>query len=363
MDRNIRPRASFLLCLVLLAGLGAPAASRADANNANADLRHLIDAAESGSADQQYELARVFALGSPVHGVTQQDPAQALVWFRRAAERGHVDAQFALANAYEEGYGVAPNTPTALAWYKRAADGGHVLAASRLNRLGNAGGSIAPAPLAVEATDRTSERDFWPWWLGALALAFMTLAFWRTIGAPLGVSSSWDRIMHWREEEENARRQHLMHEKRDQLNDAMIAETIAQFGQEAVDKMLKARDKSPASVSRVDAQSSRIPWPAHVTFLATMAIGGLAASVLNGNFQIQLGLGSEFARLFGSGPQVWLVLLFGGFLVGFGTRMTGGCTSGHGLSGCSRLQPGSLVGTASFFAAAAVTSLLLEVLK
>jgi uncharacterized membrane protein YedE/YeeE len=97
-----------------------------------------------------------------------------------------------------------------------------------------------------------------------------------------------------------------------------------------------------------------------VTFLAMMMIGGLLASVMRGEFHLQFGLGAEHARLFGHGPHIWILLLGGGFLVGFGTRMAGGCTSGHGLSGCARLQPGSLAGTAAFFGTAVLTSLILE---
>jgi hypothetical protein len=42
-----------------------------------------------------------------------------------------------------------------------------------------------------------------------------------------------------------------------------------------------------------------------------------------------------------------------------GTRLAGGCTSGHGLSGISRLQPGSAVAIAAAFAGGIVTTLLL----
>ena len=41
-------------------------------------------------------------------------------------------------------------------------------------------------------------------------------------------------------------------------------------------------------------------------------------------------------------------LVFGGFLVGFGTRYAGGCTSGHAIMGLSNLQWPSLVATVSF---------------
>jgi uncharacterized protein len=43
------------------------------------------------------------------------------------------------------------------------------------------------------------------------------------------------------------------------------------------------------------------------------------------------------------------MMVFGGFLVGFGTRYAGGCTSGHAIMGLSNLQWPSLVATVSFF--------------
>ena len=46
----------------------------------------------------------------------------------------------------------------------------------------------------------------------------------------------------------------------------------------------------------------------------------------------------------------FLLIVVGGFLVGFGTRYAGGCTSGHGILGMSALQWPSLLATASFFA-------------
>lgn len=45
----------------------------------------------------------------------------------------------------------------------------------------------------------------------------------------------------------------------------------------------------------------------------------------------------------------FIMIIVGGFLVGFGTRYAGGCTSGHGILGLSALQWPSLVATASFF--------------
>jgi len=52
--------------------------------------------------------------------------------------------------------------------------------------------------------------------------------------------------------------------------------------------------------------------------------------------------------------------LFGGLLVGFGTRVGSGCTSGHGVCEISRLSPRSMVATASFIGMGIVTVTLLR---
>ena len=50
-----------------------------------------------------------------------------------------------------------------------------------------------------------------------------------------------------------------------------------------------------------------------------------------------------------------LLLVIAGLLVGFGTRMGSGCTSGHGICGISRLSPRSLIATFSFMLAGIAT--------
>lgn len=45
----------------------------------------------------------------------------------------------------------------------------------------------------------------------------------------------------------------------------------------------------------------------------------------------------------------FITLVIGGFLVGFGTRYAGGCTSGHAISGLSNLQLSSLIAVIGFF--------------
>jgi len=53
-------------------------------------------------------------------------------------------------------------------------------------------------------------------------------------------------------------------------------------------------------------------------------------------------------------PASLVVVAIGGLLVGFGSRMGGGCTSGHGVCGVARLSARSLVATAVFMAVAIV---------
>lgn len=48
------------------------------------------------------------------------------------------------------------------------------------------------------------------------------------------------------------------------------------------------------------------------------------------------------------------VLIIGGFLVGFGTRLGNGCTSGHGVCGMARLSPRSIAATLIFMMVAAI---------
>ena len=51
-------------------------------------------------------------------------------------------------------------------------------------------------------------------------------------------------------------------------------------------------------------------------------------------------------------PASYAVIVAAGLFVGFGTRLGGGCTSGHGVCGIARLSPRSITATAVFMATA-----------
>jgi uncharacterized protein len=56
----------------------------------------------------------------------------------------------------------------------------------------------------------------------------------------------------------------------------------------------------------------------------------------------------------------WPTLIVAGLLVGFGTRLGSGCTSGHGICGVSRLSPRSIAATALFMASGFATVFIIR---
>ena len=56
----------------------------------------------------------------------------------------------------------------------------------------------------------------------------------------------------------------------------------------------------------------------------------------------------------------WPVLIIAGLLVGFGTRLGSGCTSGHGICGVSRLSPRSIAATVLFMASGFATVFIIR---
>lgn len=107
----------------------------------------------------------------------------------------------------------------------------------------------------------------------------------------------------------------------------------------------------------------------NLLFLLGAIIGGFISRWLMNSGQLQLSgeairdlqaLGISFdgqllpTALFGTQALLsfkgWIMLAGGGFLVGFGSRYAGGCTSGHAISGLSNLQWPSLIAVMGFFA-------------
>ena len=83
------------------------------------------------------------------------------------------------------------------------------------------------------------------------------------------------------------------------------------------------------------------------------------SAVSSGGWQPTLALGMFDERI-GFGPAGKLAWMFvGGVLIGFGTRLGNGCTSGHGIFGMSNLERSSFITTLAFMAGGIATTNLI----
>jgi uncharacterized membrane protein YedE/YeeE len=90
----------------------------------------------------------------------------------------------------------------------------------------------------------------------------------------------------------------------------------------------------------IEPQTSDRLWRA--TFVAGLIAAPLAAGAIG------------FAVPLPQMPSNIVIIAVAGVLVGFGTRLSNGCTSGHGVCGIARLSPRSIVATVVFMAAAII---------
>ncbi len=88
-------------------------------------------------------------------------------------------------------------------------------------------------------------------------------------------------------------------------------------------------------------------------------IGAFISSIISNTFAINM-IPSLWNKTFGSSIFLRLMLsIIGGILVGFGARMAGGCTSGHGISGNLQLSLGSWLATIFFFTGGIISALII----
>jgi uncharacterized membrane protein YedE/YeeE len=199
-----------------------------------------------------------------------------------------------------------------------------------------------------------------PWYLGGAALAFVPVLHWLLLDRNLAVSGRFtalvDRVRFGKEEEPEMSAEDLVA--------AMRAATLEAFGEEALAEMEAAAPPAPESSAPAPKIRPKQDAPTHILFLGGLILGGLIAGLFFGNFEITTGLhGDGLIKTAGGNSTLATAILFvGGIFVGFGTRMSGGCTSGHGLCGVSRFQSGSLAATAAFFGAGIIASFGLEML-
>jgi uncharacterized protein len=95
-------------------------------------------------------------------------------------------------------------------------------------------------------------------------------------------------------------------------------------------------------------------------FVVGIVLGGFLFNLAAGTSRAGDGYGWLEHALGGDPLATGAVLAGGGLLIGLGAKTAGGCTSGHGLSGCSFGSPASLVATGTFMATAVGSSFLLR---
>jgi uncharacterized membrane protein YedE/YeeE len=185
----------------------------------------------------------------------------------------------------------------------------------------------------------------WPWFVGGAALAFTAVFHWVTLRRMLAVSGRITALV-------NRARfgpQKKVELTAEELRAAMLKATLEAFGPDAL-PAAESPAHPPPEVKREPKLSAPQGLGVHALFFAGLVAGGVLSALLAGASGVTGGLrGADFNALFGSKAAWTLALLGGGALVGFGTRMAAGCTSGHGLCGVSRFQVGSLASTVAFF--------------
>jgi TPR repeat protein len=84
---------------------------------------HLLPAGHRGHPQAQYLLGQMSEYGA---GPVRRDMTEALRWYRQAAAKDHPEAQFAISNAYANGYGVQIDAVQALSWLRKSAENGYM---------------------------------------------------------------------------------------------------------------------------------------------------------------------------------------------------------------------------------------------
>jgi uncharacterized membrane protein YedE/YeeE len=125
----------------------------------------------------------------------------------------------------------------------------------------------------------------------------------------------------------------------------------------SINKPLGALGGYIDTVSWVRQPAAGAGWRAF--FLLGIIAGGLLSALASGGWHPTLAYGSFDHGLGATAETKAIALLAGGTLIGYGARVAGGCTSGHGMCGTAMGSPASLVATATFMTAAIVTAHLL----
>lgn len=205
--------------------------------------------------------------------------------------------------------------------------------------------------------------EFWPGWVSGVVLSVLIVAyFWitgRLLSSSGRVTVIIDRLRYGAQPEPDA--------TPEELAEALRLASIEAFGASAVEEALRSSAErgtgqhappTTADAARVRPRSN-VTWVGHLAFLFGLVIGGRVAQPLA---PLTWSLGERIWAGVVPSAALPYVLLLAGVLVGFGTRMAGGCPIGHGLCGMARGQAGSWASGIAFFAGGVALTWLVTVL-
>lgn len=107
---------------------------RSNINEISYELKNIIKLAELGVAEAQYTLGLAYFSNTDFYSESPanfiKDYSQAVKWYSKSAEQGHIEAQVQLGICYANGLGVDKNKDKAYYWWQKAAEQGHESAIS-----------------------------------------------------------------------------------------------------------------------------------------------------------------------------------------------------------------------------------------
>ena len=129
--------AAALFCASSIAGLDEGLAALMKRDYAAA-AKELLPLAERGNAEAQYRIGRMYEYGAGFPA----NKAQAIAWYRKAADQSHASAQQELGAIYASGDGVAQDDAQAVAWFQKSAALGNPAAQYNLGLMTGQGAGI-----------------------------------------------------------------------------------------------------------------------------------------------------------------------------------------------------------------------------
>jgi len=203
--------------------------------------------------------------------------------------------------------------------------------------------------------------EYWSWWFSALMLAVLALGFFVATRRTISGSGNWTRVVMRDNRDDIIQAEGTFRENPKMLKDALMKATIEEFGYKAVvDFLAERKGEVVTDVEVAIKTTEHTHWSVHVLFLFMLIVGGFVAASITGRFEFRSDLGELHTSLFGGGVGYWITLIMGGVMLGFGSQLGGGCSFGHGLGGCPRFVPSSLIATMTFFTTAIIVSVVVR---